>query len=891
MPDWRARVTERLAAEGLPPGDHREVIEEITDHLGLLERDYLRAGRSEAEAAEAVARELERMQPVARAMAVRRRRRSPSLTPAGARGAGAMGDLRQAVRLVWLRPAFSALVIGTLGLGVGLSTAVFSVFDAMLLGPLPFSEPDRLVLLWDANADNAANPYIVSAPNYQDWTREAKSFETLALWEHITLNVSAREEPEQVPGLRTTASLFDVLRAAPALGRVFTADEEQDRHVAVISDRVWHAHFGGAPDVVGRSIRLNGLPYDVVGVMPAGFAFPDRRTGVWIPIALTTQDEERGAHSFFAAGRLRPGVTFEQARAEMDQVGRSLAARYPESSPNQTAVATRMSEFGLLRVRPMLRAVLGAALFVLLIACVNVVNLQLGQALVRRREFAVRVALGGRLSQIARQLLAENAVLAAMAGLVGVAGAWVATRAVELIFTTGFRELPMRGEVAVSLDARGAAFAVLLSMLTAVVVGLAPLLLLRRADWQAGLRAGDRGATAVATRARSALIALEVALVVVVLSAAGLMARSLAHLLAVEPGLDPEGVLTLQVSLPQTDTYGPPARPTFCADLTREAGQLPGLASVGAISHLPFTGANASRGISIDGQPVPPPGQRPSANYRLTCPGYFASVGIPLVEGRDFDEHDRREGAPVAIVNRAMQERYWPDASPVGQRFRVGGADSGNPWMTIVGVADNVRHFGLDAAPEREFYRPYAQAAWPVMTIVARSRTGAAGLERPLREALRRVEPGLPAAQARPLAAVIGASLDWRETLLRLLGAFAVIGLVLAGLGVYGVLAYFVSQRTREFGVRLALGASGPSLAGLTVRQSAWPLTLGAFAGVALSPALGGVMSSLLFEVRPGDPMVVGGIGIAIFVVALVAAWAPARRAARVDPLTALRDE
>jgi putative ABC transport system permease protein len=538
----------------------------------------------------------------------------------------------------------------------------------------------------------------------------------------------------------------------------------------------------------------------------------------------------------------------------------------------------------------MLIALAGAVALVLAIACVNVASLQLGQGLARRTEFAMRLSLGASYRRLCRQVAVEGLVIAIAAAAVGVGLALLSTRLVELLLPPGVLSLMFRGDVTVALDGSAVAFAVAIAVLSSVLFAFAPVLGLRHQSLHGALRDGGRTSTRHA-RIRSVLVAAEIALAVIVLIGAGLMAKSVRSLLNVDPGLDPENVLTLRVSLPQADTYGRSERVGFCADLAREAATVSGVSRISAISHLPLGGANASRAITIEGRPEPPPNEGAGANYRLSCPGYFDTLGIALIAGRDFTPSDIVGRPDVVIVNRAFAERYWPEGGALGQRIKIGGFSSTNPWMIIVGISENVRHFSLDAAPAREIFRPYAQSAWPVLTVVARTASDPFTWERPLRAALTRVEPDLPAATARAMEDVVRRSIGWREAPMRLLTAFAAVGLLLAAVGVYGVLAYYVSQRTREFGVRSALGASRRTLVSLVLRQSALPLTAGLVCGVIGSLAAGRLLSELLFEVRPGDPTVLAMVVGVLVSVALASSWWPARRAASVDPLTALRDE
>jgi putative ABC transport system permease protein len=890
MTSIHARLRERLAAEGVVPSAHRDAIDEIAEHLDDVHRAAIAADKSVQEADAIVEAELARMGPLAVAVADRAKRRQKRTNQTESRTTGLAADLHHAVRAIQLEPGFSAIVILTLAIGIGACTTVFSFVNALLLGSLPYPEPDRLVLVWENDADDPSRRMIVALPVYEDWRRETRSFESMGIWEYQTFNVASDQEPEQVRGIRATASLFTVLGVPPAIGRVFTEEESlRQERVAVISDAVWRAHLGGDPSTLGRQLRLNGEAYQVVGIMPPGFQFPQQGTGVWVPFGAQEQDQERNSHSFQVAARLAPGVTFETARADVQQVGRALRQRYPENK-NEGSTVTRMADHNLAQVRTMLTAMMGAVGLVLVIACVNVANLQLGRALSRRREFVVRLSLGAGFGRLARQLFAESLVLALAGGVGGLVVTWFALRAADLVVTPGFRTLPFRGEVALTIDVTVLLFCATVAIAAAALFGFAPLVGLNGREPNTLLRDGERGSTGIANTARRALVALEVALAIVVLAGAGLLVKSMTGLLGVNPGLNPQEVLTLQVSLPQANTYGPPMRESFCADLSRGAEDHPGIRSIGAISHLPLSGANASRGLTIEGR-VAGPDDVAGAAYRLTCPGYFATVGIPILEGRDFTQRDVTRGEPVTIVSRTMGERYWPGASPVGKRLKLGGLDNDQPWRVVVGVAGDVRHFGLDSEAQREFYLPYSQAAWPVMTIVAKTVGEPILWQSALSGVIKRVDPHLPVARVRSMEQVIDASVDWRETPMKLLAGFALIGLLLASIGVYGVLAYYVSQRTREIGVRAALGATSRQLSSLVVRQSMLPIAAGVIAGIAGSFASGRLLQEFLYQVEPGDPQVLVVIVVLLVAVGLLASWLPARRAAAIDPMVALRDE
>jgi len=888
--DYRNRLRERLAAEGLTPSAHREAIDEIAEHLNDLHQAAERAGRGTEEAGAIVEAELARMGPLALAVVDRATRRERCAHQRAPFHESVIGDLKQALRTLRVDRGFAATVIVTLAIGIGACTTVFSFIDALLIDSLPFPNPDRLLLLWESDPADREKRNIVARPVYDDWVKETRTLSSLGIWEYQSFNITSAHEPEQVRGIRSSSSLFTVLGVPPALGRVFTDHEDlRQEKVVVISDAVWRTHLGGDQAALGKPLRLNGDAYQVIGVMPPGFVFPQQGNGVWVPFAIQEQDKERASHSFFVAGRMRPDVTFEQARADVEQVGRALQQRYRENS-EEGSTATLMAMQGLRQVRSMLTALMGAVLFILMIGCVNVANLQFGRGLKRRREFALRLSLGAGLRRLARQLFVESLVLAACGGIAGLALAWLALRGADFVLTPGFRTLPFRGEVALTIDGTVLAFSAVIALLCAAVFGFAPLIGLGRREPNTLLREGERGSTPAGNFARKILVGIEVALAIVVLCGAGLMIKSLSGLLQVSPGLDPRDVLTMTVSLPQIDTYGPPVRQSFCADLSRETADLPGIRAIGASSHLPLSGANAGRALTVEG--YTPTDEHVSAAYRVTCPGYFSALGISIAEGRDFNHQDATKGMPVAIINRLMAEKYWKHGeSPLGRRVKIGGPQSDNPWMTVIGITENVRHFGLDSEAQREIFVPYSQLTWPQMTVVARTIGEPMAWQTPLKEVLKRIDPGMPVGLVRSMEQWIGASVDWRETPMKLLTGFAIIGLLLASLGVYGVLAYYVSQRTREIGVRAALGATRGQLATMVIRQSLLPIVAGVIVGVGGSLATGRLLRDFLYQVRPADPQVIGTIVMLLVAVGLIASWLPARRAASIDPLVALRDE
>jgi predicted permease len=797
-------------------------------------------------------------------------------------------DLGYAFRMLRARPGFTAVAVITLALGIGANTAIFSIVRSVLLEPLPFPDAGRLYMLWEADATNPARTTILSMPNYVDFQRGLRSFEQTAIWEYLNFNFSGDGEAERVPGLRVSASAFAMLGVAPQLGRTFTPEEDAPGHnVAVISDALWQGRFGGRPDIIGHATRINGSAYEVIGVMPPGFRFVNRDAGVWTPIAFNEEDRGRNSHSFQAAARLRDGVTAAAAGAELDALARAMAKQYPDSNGGNTAVITPMSEYGVAQLRPTLIALSGAVAFVLLIACVNVANLLLAQSSSRRQEFAVRAALGASRARLAAQVLSEAAVIAALGGGAGLVVAWLGTAALTRVLPRSIAFAPFRDAAGgIHLDPWVLGFTALIAILTGVIFGLAPVAGLSRPD----IRPGSRGATRRMANVRTALVSAEVALALIVLVAAGLMIKSLVRLVGVDPGLDPRNVLTVAMALPQPDFYGPPTRQNFCADVAERVGTLPGVVSVGAVSHLPLTGANAGRSFAIEGR-LMPPGENASASYRLTCPGYFKSLGIPLLAGRDFDARDSTTAPGAVIINAETAKRYWPTEDSIGKRIKLGRPNSPNPWMTVVGVVGNVRHFGLDDVARREMFRPYSQGAWPMMTIVTKTAGDPSSFAAAIRGALQRIDPDLPVGRVSTMDAIARDSTGSRRFPMMLLGAFGIVALALAVVGVYGVVSYLVAQRTREIGIRVALGARRAQVLRLVVTGAMRPVAAGLVLGAAGAFFASRLLGTLLFGVSPGDPGVIAGIAALLAVAAVAASLVPGARATRVDPITVLKVE
>jgi putative ABC transport system permease protein len=892
MPDWKAYVVDRFGAHDLD----EDVIEEVAEHAEEQYRAAIATGRTDAESRSAVEAELNDLPTVLRAARARRPGRIPAAPDSPASGRllrfdACARDLAHGVRVMLASPAVSLVAVLTLALAIGANTAVFSVAHALLFEAPPFPAADRLVMVWEADADDPDDLSIVAAPNYQDWIRLSTSFESLGIWEHLTFNL-AGPDPEQVTGLRVSSSMFTVLGVAPQLGRTFSPEEDQPGHdVAVISDGLWRRRFGADPSVLGRRLGVNGRPVEIIGVMPGRFRFTRQRDDIWIPIQFTEQDRARGSHSFFVAARLNEGVDFATAKTEMLTIGRQLAASH-EDNAGELATITRLDELGVADLEGTLKMLLGAVGLVLLIACVNVANLLLVRAAGRHREFAIRTALGAGRARLAMQLLTEGLLLALAGSAAGILLAWAGTASLSAALPASIRLAPFRAAGGVSIAPAVLLFTAGVSVLSGLLFSLAPIAALWRASPDAALKAsGDRGGTARLTWLRHALVASEIALALVLLAAAGLTIKSMMRVVAVDPGFETDSVLTMRMALPQTDTYGAPERPRFCDAVAAEVGPLPGVLFVGAVSHLPLSGANAGRGFAIEGRPQPPPNEGAGAFYRVTCPGYFATLGIPIVAGRDFSADDTLRAPMVVIVNESTAAKYWPGETPLGERIKFGDLSSDTPWLTIVGIVRDVRHFGLDTDAYREIYRPYSQTVWPVMTVTAKTAVEPLTLASAARAALRRIDADQPVSNVRSMEQVLEESLGARRFPMLLLGLFSAVAFTLAAIGVYGVVGYLVSLRTREIGIRVALGAGRSSVVRLMLTRSLVPVVVGIAAGLAGAVASGRFVESLLFQVRPVDTLVLAATAALLGGTAIVASWIPARRAASVDPTTVLREE
>jgi putative ABC transport system permease protein len=791
-------------------------------------------------------------------------------------------DLRYAVRALRKSPGFTLVAALTLALGVGANTAIFSVVNAVMLRPLPFAEPDRLVRIWESNVERGWPTFAVSHPNFLDWRAETSSFESLAAMDNTGLSWTSNGEAEIVFALRVTATFLPTLRISPVLGRNFLDDEDRpggNTRVVLISDGFWRRAYGGDPSAVGRTITLNLQPYTVIGVLPASFQW-GQNTNMLVPLA-PDPARNRADHRLVVIGRVRSGATIEQATTELETLAAQLGQQYPESNKGWGVVVNSFYDWLVPdTTRQSLLVLLGAVGLVLLIACVNVVNLLLARAAGRQRELSIRSAMGASRGRVVRQLLLESSLIALIAAIAGIAIAFASTR---LLVSLGPNSVPRLDEL--SIDTRVMAFAMFVALTTMAVFGLVPAIQSARHDPQEALRADGRHSTPGAgrKRIRAALTVGEVALSVALLIGAGLLIRSFARLQQVDPGFSTANLMTGRVNLSPSRFPDAASRRAFYDRFLTDLRGRPGIDAAAIASGPPLSGDFTAGDVKLPAQSNEEAG---SAAWRLAGPGYFATLGIPL-RGREFNMQDTIGGPPVAIISAALAAKYFPNEDPIG-RTLIMRSFTEDPH-TIIGVAGDVRTFGLDADAGLVFYGSATQyAGWNPMSLVWRASGPSADT---VRASLRSIDQTVPLSAVSSMETLFERALGPRRFNLYLLGAFATVSLALAAIGLFGVMAYLVSQRTREIGVRLALGATRGEVFRLILGRGLTLAVLGAVGGVGAALWLTRVMETLLFSVSRTDPITFAAVPLALIAVALLACYVPARRAMRVDPVVALRGE
>jgi putative ABC transport system permease protein len=802
-----------------------------------------------------------------------------------------MQDLRLAVRQLLKSPGFACVAILALALGIGANTAIFSVVHGVVLRPLPFPEQDRLLYIgeWSQQVPNMS----VSYPNFVDWRERQQAFTAIGAARFQGFNYIGASDTERITGAMASHDLFTALGVAPIRGRLYRAEEDKAgaERTVVLSEPLWRRVFGARENILGEKIQLSGNFYTVIGVMPAAFQYPSRTVELWAPLGLwADQYKERGSHpGIYCVARLKPGVSYAAGVADIKGVAERLARELPESNAHQSASVQPLTERAFGSVRPALFVLLGAAGFVLLIACANVANLQLARAHARAREFAVRAALGASRARVVRQLLIESLLLGGLGCVLGVALGYGALQGLRSVLPANVPRIDQ-----VTLNGPVLAFAIVASLATSVLFGLVPALHAAKQDLRATLAQGVRaGGAASGGQWRAALIIGEFALTCVLLVGAGLMIRTLANLYRADPGYSIERTLTANWVLPGLAYAESEKRAPVIERAVARLRQLPGVSQVALVNPLPLSGSGNQNSYYVEGSPVPEVGRQPSTEVFQASGNLFATLQIPLLSGRTFDERDTPQTPRVAIVDTQFAEKNFRGQDPLGKRFAFGSRspreESG--WMTIVGVVAHIQNYGLGQDTREQVYTAYTQSVPAFLTFALRTTQAPAALAPALRSAMREAAPDLPVFGVQTMDELFTSSIATQRLTVLLLGTFAALALLLAALGLYGVLAYNVGQRTREIGVRMALGATPLAVLSLVLRHGLRLAVLGLAVGLLASLGLTQLLQSVLFEVSAVDPLSFGAVVAVLALIGLLACWLPARRATRVHPMEALRAE
>ena len=797
-------------------------------------------------------------------------------------------DLRYGTRLLLRSPVFSVVAILTLAIGVGANTTIFSVINTLMLQRLPYADADRLVIVWEHNTVRGNRSNVVGPANFLHWRDMSRSFDGLAAMSMVySTTLSGSGEPEEVRARSISVELLDVLGVQPAIGRNFTADEGRpDSRVAIISERLWRRRYNADPDILRRPIVSQGVAYSVAGVMPAGFTFLDKDVDVWVPIGFTAQSRTPRGRSLFVAGRLKAGVTPEAAQRDMTDVSRRLTEMFPDFDTGWTSRVVPLREQLTGDIRTPLFVLAGAVAFVLLIACANVANLLLARATGRQRELAVRAALGAARARLVRQLLVESVLLSAIGGACGLVLAWWALQALRAVAAA---RLPIPRLEEVGLDSTVLLFTVAASLACGLIFGAIPALGAAGMNLTGALKEGGRlGSAARGTRTRSVFVVVEVALALVLLVGAGLLVRSFVRLLDQRPGFEPSRTVTMRISLPAARYGGEGQRAQFLRRLFAGIDALPGVEAAGGISFLPLTGLGAATSMRIVGQPVPARGQEPVTDVRVITHDYLEAMRVPLLSGRLFNESDAADATNRVVINETMARRHWPGEDPIGKRVRISWDDREDE---VIGVVGDVKHASLEAEPRAMTYWPFMRSPYGTMTIVVRTAGEGLNVTPAIAGLVRGMDPELVLANVQTLDDVVANSVAERRLTMTLLAVFAGVALLLAAIGIYGVIAYGVTERRQEIGIRMALGAQRRDVLAMVVRQALTLVAAGIAIGGVGAVLLSRLMEGLLFQVRPSDPLTFAAVSGLLTAVALIASYVPGRRATRVDPVVALRSE
>jgi putative ABC transport system permease protein len=888
MSDWREYVRRHLPATGAPPARESEIVAELALQMEQAYQDAIAAGVAEDEAVRRAKAQFTDWKSLGREIG---HAESPSVRW----WSGAGNDFRYAGRHLRRNPLFAAVAIVTLAFGIGGNTAIFTIVDTLMLRGLPYRDPDRLMAIETRRIQQPEIEPFTSPPAFFDLRARATSFESLMGIQPIwNLVVTGRGDAEQVKGFYVSSTFFPMLGVKPMLGRPFTEEEDiaqRPRAVALVSYAYWQRRFGGQQSAIGQRLAMDGQPFEIIGVMPRGFRYdgdPIAGTAteidVYLPMAANRLTiAARTLRSLKVIGRLKPGVTHAQAREEIRRLGASFAEQYPESDRGFAYDVQPLEAQVAGRVRGMMILLLATVGFVLLMACANVANLLLARAAARQREISIRMAIGAAQWRLIRQLLIEGLALATIGGAAGLA---IAAGALRVLIAVGPESLMRIRPIAI--DGRALAVTTAAVLLCTLLAALPPAWRMARAELGVAMRESGRAVTG-GHRLRSGLVVLQVTVALMLLVGAGLLIRSFARLLDVNPGFDTRNLLTISTQMPMQGRQPAERRANY--ELARERVlAVPGVRSVAAVSRLPMLGSNVTSSLFVEGKAVPGV-QGPEVEYRVATHDYFSTMGMTLRAGRLYDPHDDSSAATVVVINETMARMYWPGESAVGKRIRLTNNSEQQPWITVIGVVADIRHFGLDVAPRPEVYRPYAVNPLGAPVLVIRTDADPAPLAQTLAAKVRSIGPDVPTYNVHLMQELVDRTTAQRRFVMLLLAGFAGCALLLAAIGVYGMVSEAVAQRTREIGVRMALGASPQAALALVFRDGAALVGLGILFGTAGALALTRLMTKLLFDVRPLDPVSFAGAAAALAIFAAIACYIPARRATRVDPLVALRAE
>jgi predicted permease len=896
MPDFKEEIRQRLAELSLSPTREGEIVEELSQHLEDQFEQAVQGGATEREAYQAVLRELNENELLAPALQQVERRMPPNPVVMGKEGkTNMMGDLwqdlRYGLRMLMRSPGFTIVAVVALALGIGANSAIFSVVNTVLLRPLPYKNPDALMTVWE-EATHLGFPYNTPSPaNFIDWREQNTVFEGMAALAQRSFNLTGAGEPERFDGRKVSANLFSILGVEPLLGRTFLPEEDKPgSRVVILSYGVWQRRFGGDTGIIGRALTLNGEPYTVVGVMPATVDLPSMdnwHDQLWVPIALTAEEAaSRGNHYLEVIARTKPGVTRQQAQAEMTTIAARLEKQYPEENTRVGIRVRQLHEQLVGDIKPALLVLLGAVAFVLLIACANVANLLLARAAVRQKEIALRLALGASRSRLTRQFLTESVLLAGLGGLVGLLFAYIGLNVLKTFIPPSISQAQ-----AINMDAKVLIFTGLISLVTGLIFGLAPATQASNFGLSETLKEGGRDSSAGSrgNRIRGVLVVSEVAVSFLLLIGAGLLINSFLHLRKLDPGYRADHLLTMKVALPETKYPDKERRAPFFRELIRRVQTLPGVESVAVASNLPLTYSGDSMPIGVEGRPDPPPDQSPDVVLRVVSPGYFHTMGIPLAQGRDISEKDTPDAVRVVVISEKTARYFWPGQNPIGKRLKPGSTTSDSPWREVVGIVKDVRQNDFVAEPKMQMYMAHEQVgSFAANALVVRTQVDPLSLGTAVRKVVWEIDKDQPVSDIRSMEEIVSRAVARQRFSTMLLGIFATLALVLAAVGIYGVMSYSVAQRTREIGIRMALGAQRSDVLKMTVGQGLRLVIMGVAIGLAAAFVLTRVMASLLFGVSATDPITFIIISLVLMAVALIASYIPALRATKVDPMVAL---